>query len=353
MRLWFWNSRQDAAYANLVERLDGLEKKVDQAVDVTRTVSTTRTDARPKRAVSAESLIAALSILGISFYGITYLGYAGFYQRLGLEPEDVGITYSFVAVRASVFALAVLFLIFFLSIMYILLVPMTSGQAPVGLIVGIILFGAVLLMLVVGPRGGVWALFVSGILLSAYALFARSQLELTLDDYKWRRKLNRVLGRVRRRSVNERRRQRRLRKYLKTRRRVRGIAAQRSLLRKKARQQKRIDNLRNLRLAYFIPTLCMLLVFLAVSVLVVGDEAAGRVMKGETPFGARSLMPILINPRTTQVRLICSPPIQSCFSNLTYLGSNQGVYAIYDVTNQRALLLSSENAIVEIENTDP
>jgi hypothetical protein len=58
-------------------------------------------------------LLSALTLLGLVVYAVFWLTYSSFYREFGLQPEEVGLTYTAVLVRAGIgtTAFSILFLI--------------------------------------------------------------------------------------------------------------------------------------------------------------------------------------------------------------------------------------------------
>lgn len=65
----------------------------------------------PLTLLSFQDLAKASTVLGAGAYGILFLAYQAFYGQIGIRPEDVGVTYSYVLARSIGFVavVAVLF----------------------------------------------------------------------------------------------------------------------------------------------------------------------------------------------------------------------------------------------------
>ena len=95
--------------------------------------------AKEQSAVNAESRlpfpidILKLSALGGALlYGILFLGYYTYYGRLGLRPEDLGVSYTYILVRSIGFIMLMGAIVGVLSIIYLIISQLDPGPVTRG-----------------------------------------------------------------------------------------------------------------------------------------------------------------------------------------------------------------------------
>lgn len=97
-------------------------------IDMTSSPKNKASDVKTKQALELDVLkIAALG--GALLYGVLFLGYYHYYGRLGLRPEDLGVTYTYILVRSVGFTIQ-MFLIFGAMTAIYLIALDDEGAAP-------------------------------------------------------------------------------------------------------------------------------------------------------------------------------------------------------------------------------
>jgi hypothetical protein len=294
-----------------------------------------------------ERILTWLSLLGITCYVITWIGYDTFYRSFSVSPEAVGISYPALLIPAAVFFSLILMLVAGIAALAApLFMRVPIGAAGVLSQVGLLIFALSIFWAGMKPPPHT-GLPPSSLLLALAMLFGGIlfshgvgiMISHKVDKY-WRRlrHLSRV-RRLRRRiqpecSVGEKRAV--IRKYVATRRRRRRNWAR---LRKDFREAVPVTFALLFAAAAFL-TLSFI-VYLSHS----AEQAARDVAAGKQMFNSGGDFPaaVLLNVRARKVEVLA---VESRFRSLErekllYLGTKDGAYVVYDIAQKKALLIPS------------
>lgn len=295
-----------------------------------------------------DNVLTWLSLLGITCYVITWIGYNTFYHSFSVSPDAVGISYPALLIPTAVF----------FSLIVMLLGGVGALAAPFFMRVsiraanlhwrfGLAFFVAfVVLSARIGPPpqegvspgrliialGGLFSisLFAIGIIVIG---------ETRASNYLHRQRHLWSVRRLRRRvqpkcSVEEQ--QLEIRKYMATRRRRRS---------NRARMGKDLREAAPVALMLLLAITAFLVLSFVVYLSNSAEHAARDVVAGKRMFTSGGDFPagILLNVRARAVEVLA---VESRFrplerQKLLYLGTKDGAYVLYDISKRKALVIPS------------
>jgi hypothetical protein len=294
-----------------------------------------------------EATIAVVSLLGLLFYGTVWLGYAGYYTKLGVQAEDVGVTYAFILTRSILLIWILAMLLAGVAYLTLLGIRMNHHRLKFWLLGTTALMVAGIILTALAQRTSSRIIDIAGFTIFLWGAlpFMKASTEwFSLAEPRWRRKSFRLLARISRRQVSDQRRERRVRHYSTTRRRSRGIVAQQRVETLRATWRMRFQKVTRAPKRLLLGPVCLVYTVLALTLISLGDSAANRVIEGKAPFPYGSVWQVIVAVRADPVRV---RPLQSNSfpvdqSNLRFLGQREGVYFLYDIARQRPMLVSTE-----------
>lgn len=351
-----WRLRAHSqAHEGMENRLARLEMDFNAARSGTNLPGSPPDRTQPRSRFRIESLIGGITLLGLLFYGTVWLGYAGFYTRLGLQAEDLGVTYTFILTRS-------ILLIWFLALLFAGAGYITLLGIPISRpLIKYWLLGTVLLV-IIGFVLSVLARITGNMILDVlgFTVYLWGALPLLRVLTEWtshgwpklRRRWFRLLGRISRNEISEERRKRRVRKYSNGRRRTRGVVAKRQIEEFRSTWRMRLGRLRHLPRRLLLGPACLAYGILALAFIYWGDSAADRVLDGKAPYPSGDVRQMIVTVRADPV---CISPLDGSSlpvaqSDLRFLGQREGVYVLYDVANQRPMLIPTEYVVLRLLN---
>jgi hypothetical protein len=103
---------------------------------------------------------------GALLYSVLFLGYYNYYEKLGLHPEDLGVSYTYILVRSIGFAVLIGMMFGLMSMIY--LSTFRNAAAPPGkshiLRAGLLLTFLVFYLVILTPQN--WPGFIGGLILA-------------------------------------------------------------------------------------------------------------------------------------------------------------------------------------------